>query len=156
MATPFKANRIAKHLREALLLRLGSAWECDESLDASNNPVLTLRKTADGAWTTAEEYAVIRVKPIDPITTTDTFGLAVETHTPHIVQLITETSAAAGIGFMSAATVAKILAEIFKVGSKTEVYLSATTVKPTTTLMAAAQLVAEIWPEPRHQLLAAQ
>lgn len=139
MATTKPAQTAARQLKENLSIRLGALWTIVETVDASGNPVLKVSLTADGAWTTAEEYAYIRVKPV-ATTNVDSLGLAQTVFCPHVIQIAVEESAAADIAYLTAPRFGIILAECLARGMAVEWYHSANTVEPVVGTIAEANL----------------
>jgi hypothetical protein len=122
-----KAEVLIRGLKERLQLRFASTYIFTEGLDASGNPTLIVAQ--DASWLTTEQYAFIRIKPVDQIGL-NSLGAAQESFGPHVAQLVLEESATAGLAFALEVTKDKIMFELARLGVIVEVYLSATTVKP--------------------------
>jgi hypothetical protein len=118
MASTAKANSLARQIKEDLSLRL-SALACTLGYDASGNPQVTV-----GAGTAASQSAYIRVIS-EASSQVDALGLAQRVYTPHIIQLVLETSTIPAVALMTEANKFLLLGELLKHGTKLELYMSA-------------------------------
>lgn len=123
MAATHKSTVIARQMAEDLKLRTGLA--VTTGLDASANPTILL-----GAGTAGSQSAFIRLKQQEAIFTDPVTYNAVRVYTPHVVQLVLETSTIANVPLLTAANYAKILTDVMKFGTKVEIYMSANTNAP--------------------------
>jgi hypothetical protein len=113
-----KASVIARQMGEALKLRTGLALF--QSVDASGNPTLLLGSGAAGS-----QSAFIRIKLEESIQTDPVTYSAARVYTPHITQVVLETSSVAGLPLLNAGNYAKLLLDVTQPGTKVEIYLSA-------------------------------
>jgi hypothetical protein len=125
MAATQKAVAISRQLAESLALRTGLT--CVPGLDASGNPTILM-----GAAAAGNQTAFIRVKQdYDPALELDGIGNAQRRYTPHVIQVVLETSTIANTALLTAANFSKLLKELDVYGTKVEVYLTANTVAVT-------------------------
>jgi len=136
-----KSNALMRGLREKLVLRLPSTYLFADSVDAAGNPVLTIAQKAP--WVTADQYVVIRMRPITQIGA-NVLGLAQESFGPHDIDFISEASGVATETFLSDLNSQKILFELDRIGAAINVYLMPTTTLPTTAGMIAGNLTQRI------------
>lgn len=118
MANSYKA--IA--LREELAADLGftlSGLARTKGFDASQNPTLQVGTGAIGS-----QSAFIRIKQLDSLNQ-DILGLSQNVFTPHVIQLVLETSAVANVPLMTIDNLTVLMGEVLKRGVRLEVYLSA-------------------------------
>ncbi len=120
MASTAKANSLARQLKEDLALRL-SALTVTQGYDASANPQVTV-----GAGTAGTQSAYIRIVPEATIQV-DGLGLTQRVYTPHIIQVVLETSTIAAVSLMTEANKFLLVGELLKHGTKVELYMSANT-----------------------------
>jgi len=121
-----KAEVLMRTLKEKLGFRL-PAMILTDSRDVSGNPVLTV--AADAAWNTGDEWATIKIKPVDQIGV-NSIGQAQESFSPHVCQLVAEESAAAGVSYLKDTTSMALEIELKALGCILELYLSAITDEP--------------------------
>lgn len=120
MAATHKSTVIARQMAEDLGLRTGLA--ITTGLDASANPTILV-----GAGTAGSQSAFIRIKQQDTVWTNPILGTTQRVYTPHVVQVVVETSTIANVPLLTAANFSKILMDVTKFGTKVEIYMSANT-----------------------------
>lgn len=122
MAATQKAVAIARQLAENLALRTG--LDVTTSVDASGNPTIQV-----GSGAAASQSAFIRVKQdYDPALELDNVtGQTARRYTPHVIQVVLETSTIANVALMTEANKAKLFKELCDFGTKVELYMSANT-----------------------------
>lgn len=122
MAASQKAVAIARQLAEDLALRTGLAAVA--GVDGSGNPTIALGTQAAG-----NQAAFIRIKQdYDPALEVDGIGNAQRRYTPHVIQVVLETSTIANVSLMTEKNKAMLWKEVQKFGTKCDLYLSANTV----------------------------
>ena len=141
MATTEKAQMLARDLADVFAKRLISACPYQATaFDSNGNPTISL--WADASETSTHNNIVITVKPWSNGTTTDVFGNtpAYSPYTPHIVQVMTESSTATvtAATYVTPAVLLPLFAEIGKRGAVVEWHQTASGTVPT-----AATLVAD-------------
>jgi hypothetical protein len=151
----YKAEAIVRDLVQKLKMRLGSTWAITQTTDSltgfnGKNPVLKISRVADGTWTTAEEYAYIRIKGEDTIQE-DVVGLTQRVYAPHVCQIVTEATAG-GDSTMKAANLFPIICTIANYGMKMELYHSEATKEPAEAEIKPANLKATFTPDLYHPL----
>jgi hypothetical protein len=114
----YKSVALRDELSSSLAVRL-SALSRTKGFDSSQNPTLQL-----GAGTAGTQSAFIRIKPLDSINV-DVLGLAQNVWTPHIVQLVLETSSVAGVQLLLMTTLGILMPALASIGARLEVYMSA-------------------------------
>lgn len=123
MTISHKAISAARQMKEDITLRTGLAVV--DSFDGNGNPVLTV-----GTATSTNQGCTIRIKMIEtPFV--DGLGQTQRVFTPHIVQLLTETSLVAGVSYLTTSNLLKIIHEVLKHAMKLDVYMVAQGSAPT-------------------------
>lgn len=123
MTISHKAISAARQMKEDIALRTGLAVV--DSFDATGNPVLTI-----GTATSTNQGATVRIKMVEtPMV--DGLGNSQRVFAPHIVQLIVEESASAGVAVFNAANMLRVVNDILKHGMRLDVYLAANGQAPT-------------------------
>ena len=113
-------------IRENLLKVLPSGYDVVIG-DSVGNPTLTISE--DSAWATGDEFAFIRIVQ-KSYTSFPTISLASsEDGRTHVLQLVLEESASAGISVWSAINLAQLLARLTEQNMDIELYLGANTVR---------------------------
>jgi hypothetical protein len=121
MAATYKSSVIARQLAEDLGLRLGLV--VTTGVDGSGNPTIAV-----GAGTAGSQSAFIRVlQDYTPSLQVDGIGQVQRVYTPHVIQLVLETSTIANVALMTEVNKAKLMKEVMKFGTKVELYMSANT-----------------------------
>jgi len=117
MATTYKSIEMAHCLADMLAKRTTLAIV--ESFDYYGQPLVKV-----GAGATTNESLLVRIKPISFSLFTDVLGLAQNTYTPHVAQVVVETNAAGntGVGYVTPANLWPVLAEVYKLGTRIEFY----------------------------------
>jgi hypothetical protein len=123
MTISHKAISAARQMKEDIYLRTGLAVV--DSFDANGNPVLTI-----GTATSTNQGCTVRIKMVDTVQV-DGLGNAQRVYTPHVVQLITETSLVAGVSYLTTSNLSRILFELTKHGIKVDIYMPAQGQAPT-------------------------
>lgn len=122
MAATQKAVAIARQLAEDLKLRTGLTTVV-AGVDASANPTI-----AFGALTAGSQSAFIRVKQdYDPALELDVIGNTQRRYTPHVIQIVLETSTIANVSLLTAKLFAQMLKDTEKFGTKIEIYMTTNT-----------------------------
>lgn len=145
----YKSQATAALITDKLKLLFSDAR--DAGFDTDGLPLI---RVGDG--TAASQSALIKVKDL-PVITKDSLGLAQETFTPEVIQVVLETSTIANVALMTEANKAKLLSVLLAVGtSKVEMYLSANanTVGPEDILT--GNLAAELWGDLKYRQLNGQ
>ena len=145
MATTQKAIALARELVDVWTKQVASTLPViTQSLDSSNNPVITL--SADATPATGEKVVVVRVKPIGDWTAYDILGNASQMFCPHTIDVCTEANYASTTDnvadILTPVELLPILAEIVKKGTKVDWYVSANGTVPSTTQMTSGNLAA--------------
>jgi hypothetical protein len=119
MAATQKAIALARQLAENISLRTGLAVV--SGFDSSGNPIITV-----GPATIGSQSAFIRVKQdYDPALETDGIGNTQRRYTPHVIQLVLETSSVANVALMTTVNLTRLMRDLDDAGTKIEVYMSA-------------------------------
>lgn len=138
MAATYKSSVIARQLAENLALRTG--LDATVGKDTDNNPTIAL-----GAGTAGSQSAFIRVKQdYDPALEENGIGQTQRRYTPHVIQIVLETSTIAAVALMTEANKAKVMKELMAFGTKVELYMSANTDPVAVGEITSANLVATI------------
>ena len=145
MATS-KAIATMREIKTSLQLRLGALWTITEALSAGGDPTLAISLTSDGAWTAAEEYALLTLSPVADLGT-DILGLAQRVVCPHVMKIGLEESAVADVSVLTTPRFTTIVGECIARGFRTEIYHSANTVQPVAATLVAANLQTAFAPD---------
>jgi len=138
MAATQKAVAIARQLAENLALRTGLA--AVSGVDASGNPTIAL-----GTQSAGQQAAFIRVKQdYDPALEVDGVGNAQRRYTPHVIQVVLETSTIANVPLMTGANQVMMWKEVEVFGTKIQLYMTANTTAVSVTGIDAANLKATV------------
>jgi hypothetical protein len=138
MAATHKSTVIARQMAEDLKLRTGLVTT--SGLDASANPTILL-----GAGTAGSQSAFIRIKQQENIFPDPIFGITTQrSYTPHVTQIVVETSTIANVPLLTGANFSKILMDVLKFGTKVELYMSANTDAPAVGEITTANLKATL------------
>lgn len=116
--TTLKAQSIARQLNEDLGLRLSTLGTATGT-DTNGEPTILV-----GTGTAGTQSAFIRVMEQASILT-DSLGLAQRVYTPHVIQVVVESSSTAGETLASLANLTLLLGDTLKHGTRVEVYMSA-------------------------------
>lgn len=117
MAATEKAVQIARQLAEDLGLRTGLAVV--KGVDSSGNPTIAL-----GTGVAGSQSAFLRCLQQSSLGT-DGVGLTQRVYTPHIIQIVLETSTLANVPLLTGVNEAKVWYDTTKFGTRVELYLSA-------------------------------
>jgi hypothetical protein len=129
MATTQKALRFSSDLKDQLKFLLPKTWVITESFDSSGNPVVTYQQ--DSSWAAGEQKFVVRFIPRPLLAEAkNALGIAQDVFAQHVVQIVMEASATAGLPVVLAKFYALVLAVASHKGTRLEVFLSANTVDP--------------------------
>lgn len=121
MAATQKAVAIARQLAEDLNLRTGLAAVA--GVDGSGNPTIAL-----GTQTAGSQAAFLRIKQdYDPALEVDAIGNAQRRYTPHIIQVVLETSTISAVALMTEKNKAMLWKEVQKFGTKCDLYMTTNT-----------------------------
>jgi hypothetical protein len=123
MAATHKSTVIARQMAEDLKLRTGLT--ITTGLDSSANPTILV-----GAGTAGSQSAFIRIKQQDVIFQDPVTYNTARSYTPHVTQVVVETSTIANVPLLTGANFSKILMDVLKFGTKVELYMSANTNAP--------------------------
>lgn len=137
MAATYKSTVLARQMAEDLKIRTGLA--VTTGLDSSGNPTILV-----GAGTAGSQSAFIRIKQQDNIFTDPVTYNAARSYTPHVTQVVVETSSIANVPLLTGANYAKILTDVLKIGTKVELYMSANTNAPDVADITSSNLKATI------------
>lgn len=141
MAATQKAVAIARQLAEDLGLRTGLAAVA--GVDGSGNPTIAL-----GTQTAGSQAAFILIKQdYSPALEIDGIGNTQRRYTPHIIQVVLETSTIANVALMTEKNKAMLWKEVQKFGTKCDLYLSANTVAVSSAAITGAPAVSvdDLW-----------
>lgn len=134
MAATYKSSVIVRVMAEQLALRTGLTTVV--GVDSSGNPTISV-----GAMTAGTQSAFIRVKQdYDPSLQLDGIGNVQRVYTPHVVQLVVETSTIANVPLLTGANFSMILYEALYPRAKVELYMTANTTPPSVTGISGANL----------------
>lgn len=134
MAATYKSVVTTRLMAEQLALRTGLATVV--GVDASGNPTISVGTMAAGS-----QSAFIRVKQdYDPSLQLDGIGNTQRVYTPHVVQLVVETSTIANVPLLTGANYSMILLEALWPGTKVELYMTANTTAPSVSGISGANL----------------
>lgn len=123
----------------------------DAGFDTDGFPLL---RVGDG--TAGSQSALVKVKDIPQIGK-DSLGLAQETFTPEVIQVVLESSTIANVALMTEANKAQLLNVLIAVGaSKCELYLSANTNTVGPEDIVSTNLVATLWGDLKYRQLSGQ
>jgi hypothetical protein len=120
MATTKMASVLQRDIAEELGFRL-PALTLVQTTGTSGDPVITL-----GALTAASQSAFIRIVP-EATLQLNSVGLAAPVYTPHIVQVVLETSTIANVALMLESNKFPLFHALQATGCKVELYMSANT-----------------------------
>lgn len=133
-----KAVAIARQLAESLRLRTGATVTA--GVDASGNPTILMGTGAAGS-----QSAFVRVKQdYDPALELDGIGNVQRRYTPHVIQVVLETSTIANVALLTEDLKVKLWKEIEQFGTKIELYMSANTNAPEVSDIIAGNLKATV------------
>lgn len=113
-----KAIVLVRSLKDQLKFRVPSL-ALAEGTASDGNPTVAV-----GAGTAGSQSAFIKIKEL-PLIGTDALGLASRGFSPHVAQIVLETSTIANVALMTEANEFAILVELMKLGCKVELYMSA-------------------------------
>ncbi|WNM70325.1 hypothetical protein [Myxococcus phage Mx1] len=117
MPATHKATVIARQLAEDFKIRSGLV--VTTGLDADANPLIKV-----GAQTAGSQSALIRLKQVESIQT-DGIGLPQRVYTPHVIQVVLETSTIANVPLFTIANLSRLMLDVTKFSTKVEIYMSA-------------------------------
>lgn len=134
MSAIAKSQSLVRSLKDRLSKRMPAGYIVRESVDAAG---ARLEIQQDASWATTEQKAVIRIVAQDT-QFSDVIGGAQKVYSPMIAQMISEgNSASPTASQLTASNEARILAELFRLGIKVELYLTDVTVEPALALFLA-------------------
>lgn|SRR5574343_315488 len=119
MAQSYKSQALAAELRDALAKRFPTVSDILFAGDGS--PYVLV-----GAGTAGSQSAIVKVSAEQPLGV-DGLGLTPRAFSPHVMQVVLETSTIANVGLMTEANKLALLGEVEKFGTKVELYMSANT-----------------------------
>lgn len=140
-----KANAMSRDLKDKLKFRFTTVAE---GAAADGNPTVSV-----GTMGAGSQSAFIKIKCIALIGN-DAIGQASREFSPHVVQVVLETSTIANVGLMTEANKGLLMIELMKLGCKIEIYMSANTTAPSAAAIIAANLKASIDPDAQWKSLA--
>lgn len=119
MAQSYKSQALAAELRDALAKRFATV--SDVRFDTDGSPYVIV-----GAGTAGSQSALVKVSAEQPLGV-DGLGLTPRAFTPHVMQVVLETSTLANVALMTEANKLALMGEVEKFGTKIELYMSANT-----------------------------
>jgi len=119
MAQSYKSQALAAELRDALAKRFATVSSV--LFDTDGSPYVLV-----GAGTAGSQSAIVKVSAEQPLGV-DGLGLTPRAFTPHVMQVVLETSTIANVALMTEANKLALLGEVEKWGTKVELYMSANT-----------------------------
>lgn len=131
MSVTKKAQVIARELASRLTTRLGmeqSTLTVVSGVDASNNPTILI---SDGTAATGEQTIFMRVTTSPAPLGLNSVGGTQESYGPHVIQMVCEQLAGdTGTLAVLGANLLRTAGEVFRCGTKVELYLTANTTVP--------------------------
>lgn len=123
----------------------------DAGFDTDGLPLVRV-----GAGTAGTQSALLKIKDLPQIGK-DSLGLAQETFTPEVVQVVLEESTIANVALMTEANKAQLLNKVLGLGcSKVELFMSANTNAVGPEDLVSGNLKAEIWGDLKYRQLSGQ
>jgi len=119
MAQSYKSQALAAELRDALLKRFATVSAI--LFDTDGSPYLLV-----GAGTAGSQSALVKVSAEQPLGV-DGLGMTPRAFSPHVMQVVLETSTIANVALMTEANKLALMGEVEKWGTKIELYMSANT-----------------------------
>jgi hypothetical protein len=119
MAQSYKSQALAAEIRDALAKRFTTVSAV--RFDTDGSPYVLV-----GAGTAGSQSAIVKISAEQPLGV-DGFGLTPQAFTPHVAQVVLETSTIANVALMTEANKLALLGEVEKFGTKIELYMSANT-----------------------------
>lgn len=116
MAISSKSLVLAAELKDNLEKRFAVV---SQSFDTDGAPLILV-----GDGTAGSQSMLVKVKQFDPIGT-NAIGQSVQGYSPHICQVVLETSTIANVALMTEANEIAALGEVLKLGTRVELYMSA-------------------------------
>lgn len=117
MAQSYKSQAIAAELRDALAKRFATVSSV--LFDTDGSPYVVV-----GAGGAGSQSALVKISAEQPLGV-DGLGLTPRAFTPHVAQVVFETSTIAGVALLTEANKLAFLGEVEKYGTKIELYMSA-------------------------------
>ncbi len=117
MAQTYKSQALAAELRDALAKRFATV--SDVKFDTDGSPYVLV-----GAGTAGSQSALVKISGEQPLGV-DGLGLTPRSFSPHVAQVVLETSTIANVALMTEANKLAFLGEVEKFGTKIELYMSA-------------------------------
>jgi hypothetical protein len=119
MAQSYKSQALAAELRDALLKRFATVSAV--LFDTDGSPYVIV-----GAGTAGSQSALVKVSAEQPLGV-DGLGLTPRAFSPHVMQVVLETSTIADVALMTEANKLALMGEVEKWGTKIQLYMSANT-----------------------------
>ena len=119
MAQSYKSQALAAELRDALLKRFATVSAI--LFDTDGSPYVIV-----GAGTAGSQSALVKVSAEQPLGV-DGLGLTPRAFSPHVMQVVLETSTIADVALMTEANKLALMGEVEKWGTKIQLYMSANT-----------------------------
>lgn len=117
MAQSYKSQALAAELRDALAKRFATVSAV--LFDTDGSPYVLV-----GAGTAGSQSAIVKVSAEQPLGV-DGLGLTPRAFSPHVMQVVLETSTIANVALMTEANKLALMGEVEKWGTKIELYMSA-------------------------------
>lgn len=133
------SRKLAERLRKTLSVSTPSLL-VTEGFDASSNPQINVD---DGTPAAGEQCFYIRVIET-PSIGNNSVGLSADSYGPHVIQIVMETSATAGVGVPSDLNKSFVWSSALLLGARVELYLRANGAVPVVGDITAANLVTQI------------
>jgi len=142
-----KANSLALELKDALTQQ---GFTVTTSFDTDGQPLIRVGTAGVGNQT-----ALIKIDQVAPLGTTSEGGTARE-YTPHIAQIVLETSATANLALMLEASELLLFCTVAKFGMRVELYMSANGNATGVEDIVAGNLKNTWHPSPKYKQLSSQ
>jgi hypothetical protein len=120
MSNTYKSQALIAELRDALAKRFATVSPVQ--FDTDGNPFILV-----GAGTAGSQSALVKLRGETVAGAVDGLGLTQRSYSPHIAQVVLETSTIANVALMTEANKLVLLGEVTKFGTRVDLYMSANT-----------------------------